>query len=168
VESSLRKPSLALPGVAVAVVLLVSAPVALAIGANPTRGEYVETVDPICKRNSDANSRILRGVKQQVQSGKLTLAGKRFIRASAALGGTVRQITRVPQPSADQAKLARWIGYLKQEEAYLRKIGKYLKSNNKYKAQKQAVLLNRNNSRANNTVVGFGFHQCRIDSSRFL
>jgi len=167
-RSSLRKSSLSLPGLAVAVALLVSAPVALATDAEPSRTEYAAAVEPICKKNSSANSRILKGVKGQVKSGKLVPAGGRFIRAAAALGKTVGQIARVPQPPADEAKLTKWIGYLKQEQAYLRKIGKFLKAGKKGRAQHEAVSLNRNNSRANNTVVGFGFHQCRIDSSRFL
>lgn len=166
-RSSLKKswPPAALAALAA---LLVSVPIALASGANPTRAEYVEVVDPVCKKNSEANSRILKGVKGQVKSGQLVPAGKRFVRAAAALGKAVRQIVAVPQPPADKAKLSKWIGYLKREQVYLQKIGKYLKAGKKGNAQHEAVELNSNNSRANNTVVGFGFHQCRIDSSRFL
>jgi hypothetical protein len=166
-RSSLRKWS-SLPGLTVIVALLFSVPVALAIGAISTRAEYVEVVDPICKKSSEANSRILKGVKGQVKSGQLVPAGKRFIRAAAALGKAVRQIVAVPQPSADKAKLTMWIGYLKREKVYLQKIGKYLKAGKKGKAQHEAVELSSNNSRANNTVVGFGFRDCRIESSRFL
>jgi len=166
VGCSLRKPSLSLLGLAAA--LLFSVPAALAIEAEPTRDEYATAVEPICKTNSEANSRILKGVKGQVKSGQLAPAGKRFIRASTALGRTIGQIAKVPQPPADKAKLTKWIGYLKREQSYLRKIGKYLKAGKKGKAQHEAVELSSNNSRANNTVVGFGFHQCRIESSRFL
>lgn len=166
--SSLRKSSLSLPALALVIGLAVSAPVALAIEANPTRGEYVATVEPICKKNSEANERILKGVKEQVKSDQLAPAGARFVRASSALGKTVRQIAAVPQPSADAAKLTTWIGYLKKEKTYLQKIGGFLKAKNKYQAQKQAVELNRNNNKANNTVISFGFHECRIESSRFL
>jgi hypothetical protein len=168
VRCSLRKSSGSLSGLAVVVALLVSVPVAFAIGANPTRSEYVAAVDPICKANTEANSQILKGVKRQVKRGKLAPAGRRFIRAATALGKTVRQIAAVPQPPADKAKLGKWVGYLKREQAYLRKIGKYLKAGKKGKAQHEAVQLNSNNSRANNTVVGFGFRECKIDSAKFL
>ena len=140
----------------------------MALAEELTREQYVERVEPICKNNSDANSRILKGVKQQVQKGELVPAGKRFIRASTALGKSVSQIAAVPQPVEDTAKLDKWIGYLKKEKVYLQKIGKYLKAEDKYRAQKQAVELNRNNNKANNTVISFGFHECRIDSSKFL
>ena len=151
-------------GLALAVALLVTAPVAFA----DERDEYVERVEPICKANTEANSRILKGVKGQVQQEKLVPAGKRFIRASTALGKAVTQIDGVPRPAADNAKLTKWIGYLRSEKAFLQQIGQALKAENKFKAQKLAVELNRNNNKANNTVISFGFDECRIDSSRFI
>ncbi len=151
-------------GLALAVALLVAAPIALA----DERDEYVEKVEPICKANTDANSRILKGVKEQVKDGQLVPAGARFVRASGALGKSVTQIAAVPQPAADSAKLTKWIGYLKEEKAYLQKIGQALKAKNKFKAQKLAIELNKNNNNANNTVISFGFDECRIDSSRFI
>jgi hypothetical protein len=154
-------------GLALAVALLVAVPVALA-AEEPTRDEYVETVEPICKKNSEANSRILKGVKDQVKKDELVPAGQRFIRASTALGKTVTQIAAVPQPSEDAAKLTKWIGYLRKEKTYLQQIGGALKGKDKYHAQKLAVELNKNNNKANNTVISFGFDECRIDSSRFI
>ena len=155
------------PILAAAVMLLVTAPAVLAT-EEPTRDAYVAWVEPICKANTKANARILKGVKGQVQKGRLAPAGKRFIRASRALGRAVGKIARVPHPEADAAKLKQWIGYLKSEQRFLLLIGKALKSQNKFRAQKLAVKLNRNNNRANNTVISFDFDECRIDSSRFL
>ena len=166
--SSLRKSSPALLCLAIAVALAVSVPSALAIANPPTELEYVETVEPICKSNAEANSRILTGVKQQVQKGQLAPAGRRFIRASGALGKTVTQIAQVPKPAEDTAKLTKWIGYLKQEKTYLQQIGQALKAEDKYHAQKLAVQLNDNNNKANNAVISIPFKECRIESSRFL
>lgn len=162
--SSARMSSLPKLALAMAVALLVVVPVALA----DEREDYVAAVEPICKANSEANARILKGVKGQVQDGKLVPAGKRFIRASTALGNSVKQIAKVPRPAADAAKLTKWIGYLKDEQSYLQRIGQALKVKNKFKAQKLAVKLNRNNNQANNTVISFNFKECRIDSSRFI
>jgi hypothetical protein len=153
---------------AVAIGLLVAVPVAVALEGEPTREEYVAKVEPICKANTEANSRILDGVKEQVKRGDLASAGRRFLRAATALGKSIRQIAAQKKPPADVAKLEKWIGYLKQEKTYLQKIGQALKADNKFKAQKYAVQLNRNNNRANNTVISFGFDHCRIDSSKFL
>jgi ABC-type uncharacterized transport system fused permease/ATPase subunit len=154
-------------GLALIAVLAISAPVALA-AEEPTQAEYVKRLEPICKQNSQANARILRGVKGQVKKGKLVPAGRRFVRASNALGRSVNQMARVPRPAADVRRLKQWFGYLQRERLYLLRIGKALKSKNKFQAQKQAVQLNRNNNRANNVVISFGFKECRIDSSKFL
>lgn len=162
----MRMSSLAKLSLALAVALLVVAPVALA--STPEQQEYAEQVEPICKANSEANSRILEGVKTQVQKDELAPAGKRFIRASAALGKTITQIDKAPRPEAYAAKLEKWIGYLKSEKTYLQQIGSKLKSKDKYHAQKLAVELNKNNNKANNTVISFPFKECRIDSSRFI
>lgn len=151
---------------AVAVALLVAAPVALATVEE--KREYAEKVEPICKTNSEANSRILKGVKGQVERGDLKPAGRRFVRAATALGKAVTQIAQVPRPLPYETKLSKWIAYLKQEKTYLQQIGQALKAENKFKAQKLAVKLNNNNNRANNTVIDFPFKECRIDSSRFI
>lgn len=166
--SSARISSLPVLALALTVALLVAVPVALAAEGEIARPEYVERVEPICKANTDANSRILKGVKEQVKRGQLAPAGKRFIRASSALGKAVGKIAAVPQPSEDAAKLTKWIGYLKHEKTFLRQIGAALKAKDKFHAQKLAVELNKNNNQANNTVISFGFEECRIDSSRFI
>ncbi|HET6570986.1 MAG TPA: hypothetical protein VFG58_05810 [Solirubrobacterales bacterium] len=168
--SSVNKTSLPLLGLAVVVALLAAVPVALAAEgeAELTRDEYIARVEPICAANTRSNSKILKGVKQQVKKGKLKPAGRRFIRASGVLNRSTRQISRVPRPAADSAKLSKWIGYLRHEGSYLLLIGRSLKSGNKYRAQKLAVKLNKNNNQANNTVISFGFKECRIDSSRFI
>lgn len=170
-RGSARVPSLPRPATAlVAMLLAIAAPTALAAeeGEVDPRKAYAEKVEPICKANSEANSRILKGVKGQVQRGDLKPAGRRFSRAAGALGKAVTQISQVPQPPEHEAKLSKWIGYLKQEKSYLQQIGGALKAENKFRAQKLAVKLNDNNNKANNTVISFPFKECRIDSSRFI
>lgn len=168
-ESSARMSRLPVLGLAVLVALLAAVPVALATeGEEITRTEYIARVEPICAASTKSNSNILKGVKDQVKQGQLVPAGKRFIRAAGVLDRSTGQIAKVPQPAADEAKLSKWIGYLRNEGRFLQLIGKSLKSGDKYKAQKLAVKLNRNNNQANNTVISFGFKECRIDSSRFI
>lgn len=168
--SSAKMTSLPVLGLALVVGLLAVAPVAFAAEseAELEKREYIEKVEPICAGSTKSNSKILKGVKEQVKQDELVPAGKRFIRASGVLDKSTGQISKVPQPVAYAAKLTKWIGYLKQEGEYLRLIGKSLKAGDKYKAQKLAVKLNSNNNKANNTVISFGFKECRIDSSRFI
>ena len=61
-----------------------------------------------------------------IKQGKLKLAGAQFGKASEAFGKAVKQIAAVPQPSADAAKLAKWIGYLDDQTKLLAEAGKAL------------------------------------------
>lgn len=156
--------SLKLTALTTLVILVTSAAIA---AADTTRDAYVAAVEPICKTNSDANARILKGVKQMVKQGKLKPAAAKFTKAAAALQKAEQQIAAVPQPSADAATLSKWLGYLKTEASVLTKISKALKSGNKNKASSQVIVLQHDANLANNTVVAFGFHYCRQTPSKY-
>lgn len=158
---SVRNSSLAKLGAFVALTPLVCVPLALAAEGEPTREEYVRRVDLICKKNEKTNTRILKGVKQQIaKRHEFIPAGNRFLRASTSFGGAVKQIAAVPQPTLDEAKLSRWIDYLDDERSLLQKIGQALKRKQGGRANKMAVELQRTNRRANNTVFSFEFVYC--------
>ena len=141
--------------------------VPLAAAAELSRDDYAARVEPICKRNTEANQRIFAGAKQEVQAGTLKPASRHFSKAVTALNKTIRQLKAVPRPVADEAKLAKWIGYLEVESAYLGRIGKALAQGKKGKAQTLSVRLNRNSNLANNSVLAFGFDYCKLDPGRF-
>lgn len=151
----------------ITVALAALAVVAAAGAAELSRAEYVARAEPICKRNTEANKRIFAGAKEQVKSGQLKAASRHFTRAVTAFNKTIGQLKAVPQPSADEAKLGKWLGYLETESTYLGRIGKALAAEDKGKAQTLSVRLNRNSNLANNTILAFGFKYCRIDPSRF-
>lgn len=132
-----------------------------------TRETYVAQVEPICKQNTKANEQILAGVRKEIKKGQLAVAAGQFKRASAAFGKAVKQIAAVPQPPADVAKLTKWLGYLEGEQKLLGEIGKALKAGSKSKAQTLSVRLTHNGNLANNSVLGFNFNYCLINSSRF-
>jgi len=144
------------------------APGALAVtSAEQTREAYVAQVEPICKTNTKANEQILAGVRQKIQKGQLQVAAGQFAKASNAFGKAIKQLKAVPQPPADAAKLNKWLGYLGTEQKMLGEISKALKDDKKSKAQTLSVQLTRNGTQANNTVLGFDFDYCLIDSSKF-
>lgn len=142
-------------------------PASLAAAAEITSDEYVARVEPICKRNVEANTRIFKGAKQEVKAGELKKGSTHFLRAATALGKTIKQIEAVPMPAQDKAMLTRWIGLLHSEQGYFQKIGKALAAGDKYKAQGLSVKLNRNSNQANNAILALDFEYCRIDPSRF-
>src|SRR5690242_14470811 len=114
--------SRAFTSLAILVVLsqMVIAPVAS--GAEVTRAEYVEQSEPICKANTIANRNILKGVRQDVREGKLKIAGGKFSRAAKALDQTIQRLEKVPQPSADESRLARWFTHLNGETKLLERV----------------------------------------------
>ena len=89
---------------ALTTVALLALGVPLALGAEQTREGYVEAVEPICKANTQANEKILKGVKSEVKAGKLAPAGASLMKAAKALKQTYTQLAGVPQPTADAAK----------------------------------------------------------------
>jgi hypothetical protein len=143
--------------------LAVAAPLALAI----TRDEYKAQVEPICKKNSEANNKILKTVRKEVKENKLKTAGAKFLKASTALKKTYNELKAVEQPTEDAAKLTKWLGYVKKEAELFNSGGKALKAGNKKKAQKFVNQLNSNANKANAEVLAFGFHYCKFEPSKY-
>lgn len=139
----------------------------LAAAAEQTRESYVAAVEPICKTNTQANEKILDGVRQEVKAGKLAPAGTAFLKAAAALKKTYAQLAAVPQPPADAAKLTKWLSYVKEEGQLFEKAGKALKAGEKAKAQTMVVELTHNANLANQQVIAFDFHYCEFEPSKF-
>lgn len=153
---------LALTAIAVAT----SASLALA-AEEPTRTEYKAAVEPICKSNAEANEHILAGVRTKVRQGRLGAAGRQFMRAATALEKTLRQLKAVPKPPADAARLTEWLKRVGDEEALLRKIGKALIAKDRHKAETLLVKLYSGARVTNSLVLGFGFHYCRFEPSKY-
>jgi hypothetical protein len=147
--------------------VLVVAFASLALAAEITRGEYKEQVEPICQANTKANEKILSGVRQEVKQGKLKQAATKFQKAATALKATHRELVAVPQPTADEARLGKWLGYVETEASLFESAAKALKAGNKNKAESYVVKLTHNATLANSTVLSFGFHYCKLQPSKF-
>jgi hypothetical protein len=132
-----------------------------------TRESYKEAVEPICKTNTQANERILKGVRKEVKEGKLKLAGSKFAKAATALHRTLLQLQAVEKPPADKTKLEKWLGYIGLEVTLFQKTAKKLKAEDKAGAQAMVIRLTHNATQANNQVLGFEFHYCRFEPSKF-
>jgi hypothetical protein len=136
-------------------------------GTIPTRTEYVDEIEPICEKNTIDNKRILKGARQKVNSDKMPAAGGQFIRASVAFGKAVDQITKVPRPPADDARLLKWFKFLRIVQKNLKKIGLALKAENRVKANHEAIRAERSGNAANNVGSIFKFLHCHLQPSRF-
>lgn len=156
-----------LPLVPIAIACLLAPTAAPAQTPEPTRAEYIAQLEPVCAANTDANRRILRGVRKRVKEDKLKAAAGQFARAATAFGNTVGTLEAVPRPSADTAKLAEWFGHLNRETDYLQGISKALRKEQRGRAQGLAVRLQHTANLANGAVTGFGFSECQINPSNY-
>ena len=132
-----------------------------------TRESYKAAVEPICKTNVQANERILKNVRGNVKAGKLTLAASQFTKAATALHKAIGKLKAVPQPTADQAKLAKWLKYIEEEENFFKQIAKKLKAGDKNGATAMQIRLSHTANQANNQVLAFEFKYCRVEPSKF-
>jgi hypothetical protein len=161
--------SMKIKAVALAVLAVVLATaVPLAFAAEQTKEGYVAEVEPICEANTKANEKILKNVKSDVKAGKLGPAGASMMKAAAALKTTYAELSAVPKPSADSAKLTKWLGYVKTEAGLFEKAGKLLKAGQKAPAQQMVSKLTTNANLANFEVISYGFHYCKFEPSKFL
>jgi hypothetical protein len=139
----------------------------LAFAADISRDEYKTQVEPICQENSKANERILKGVRKMVKDGKLKPAATKFEKAGKALQGTYNQLKGVPQPTADESKLAKWLSYVKEEASLFGKVAKKLRAGQKGAAQSLVNKLTSNANKANSLVLAFNFRYCKFEPSKF-
>jgi hypothetical protein len=139
-----------------------------AFAAETTRDEYVEAVEPICKTNTEANEKILKGVRTKVKDGELDAAAKQFRAAGRALKRTRAQLLQVPKPAADATRLTRWLDKVKIEVELFEAIARKLSKGEATAAQKLVVRLINNAKQANNLVLDYEFRYCRFKPSKFI
>jgi hypothetical protein len=147
--------------------VLLAVLVPLASAAEVSREEYKAAVEPICKTNKEASDKYLTGVRKLVKEDKLKEASLRFKKAAAALEKAEKQLATVPRPSADEARLSKWLSDIKGEASLMKTISAKLKSGDKGKASSLSVKLTNNAEKANNLVIGFQFRYCKINPSKY-
>lgn len=151
----------------VAAALLASAAMALTPAPEQTRESYTEQVEPICKKNTQTLESALKGVKAKIKKKKYKPAAAQFSKAANAFEKAIKDLRAVPQPSADTAKLGKWLKQLETGTKLLREMSKALKEGEKGKFSALSVRLTHNSNVANNYTLGFDFHSCRINSAKF-
>ena len=135
--------------------------------AEVSRDSYREAVEPICRSGTEANERILAGVRKQFNQGKLKPAATRFAKAAGALRGTIARLKAVPRPAADRARLAKWLRFVGVEAKLFQRTAAKLRAANKSGAQAMVIRLEHQANLANNVAIPFEFQYCRFEPSRF-
>lgn len=140
---------------------------ATAFAAEVSREEYKAAAEPICKASAQANERILDGVRREVKMGKLKTAAAKFAKASKEQAQALRELKALPEPSADEVRLAQWFSYLKIESELFATAGRKLKAGDKAAAEHVITRLTQNVNKANVQVLPFGFHYCLLNAAKF-
>lgn len=135
--------------------------------AETTRDEYKAQAEPICKKNKEETEKFLKGVKTMVKKDKLKQAGTSFSKAAGALERTEKKLAEIEPPTADSAKITKWLSEIKGEVSLMKTIAAKFKSGNKAKGSALVVKLTHNATVANKPVIGFEFKYCKTESSQF-
>jgi hypothetical protein len=133
----------------------------------PTRPEYVAELERICKPDSMATQRAVRGTRADVRFERFRRAAVKVAKARRIFTGTVRSISRVPRPPDDSAALARWFAALKREARALGRTAASLRAEDIARFQRVWADFIHEGNKANNVVVSFGFNYCAFKPSRF-
>lgn len=153
---------------ALAVAMLAAASPAAAAGEEaPTRDQYVDSLEAICKPNALATQRAMKGARGDLSAERLAVAAHKFGRAKTLFGGTVQRIAAVPRPPADAAQLNAWFGYLKRQQDYLTRIVAKLRADEAVPAQRLTARFIHNGNLANEAVLDFGFEYCAFKFARY-
>jgi hypothetical protein len=153
--------------VAALVAALAVAVPAFGLAEPPSEDEYVAAVEPICKRDREATEKILKGARDNINEGRLRLAGDQLIRASRSFAKTIGQLVGVPRPPAQEEKLQKWFGFLRIVKTRLAQTGKLYKEGRRLAATHETIRTERSGNAANNVSFSLGFRYCRMSRSRF-
>jgi hypothetical protein len=156
-----------LPAVLLTLLLLPSAGHARAADPEPTRAEYVERLEAICRPASRQTEAAVRGVRGDLKSERLRSAAAKLAAADRIFSATVARIALPPRPAADRAKLATWFGYLAEQRRYLGMTAAALRAGRTIASQHATARFVHTGNLANRTVLAFGFHYCSFDFARF-
>lgn len=139
-----------------------------ALGAEgPTRDEYVNQLEGVCKPDAEATRRAMKGARSDIKAERLGVAARKFAKATHIFDSTVKKIAPVPRPSADKERLTRWFKDLKRQRSYLAQITRKLRADRAIKAQRLIARFIHSGNLANNVVLAFGFNYCSFKFSRY-
>jgi len=148
--------------------VLALVPPATAAGEDAGRDEYVAALEKICKPDSEATQRAVRGTRADVRSERFRRAATKVAKADRIFTGTVRSIASVPRPASDRDTLSRWFVALGREADALGRTAAALRAEDLPRFQRVWANFVHEGNKANNVVVSFGFDYCAFKPTRFM
>jgi hypothetical protein len=151
--------------------LLAAASIALlgaaapALAAEPTRGEYVDRAEAICKVAATKSSPLLHRGFAEFKANEVESAGPKFVSTAAAYDSARSKLATIPEPAADADDLTEWLNALEVQSFFLRKTGAALADGRRVQAQGLLSRFVHSGNLANDIVLGYGFKYCLFDKS---
>lgn len=146
-------------GMALAIFVLPAS--ALAAPAE-SREAYVAKLDPICLKDYNRTTPLLKGIQGRIERGKYADAARRVARATRIFNSTLRRTRRIEPAVGDKAIVERWFKQLDIQARYLRQMVKVIKTKKKKRIYRLQEKIMRNRSKANNIVFLFDFKHCLL------
>lgn len=136
-----------------------------AVGAELTRGEYVDRAEAICTFGAGKAKPLLRKGFKEFKANEVKSAGPKFVRAAAYYTAARLRLLKVPVPADDREEdLEAWLKQLKVQNFFLERTGQALTEAHRVEAQGYLSRFIHNGNVANDLVLGFGFKSCLFDS----
>ena len=133
----------------------------------PSRAEYVAKLEGICKPGLLPPSARCRGCAPTCAPNAWPSPPPSSPRPLAFSRPRCAKSHRCRVLLADRATLARWFGYLAQEESNLHRIVAVLRADRPVAFQHASARFVTSGERADNVVLAFGFNYCYFKLSRF-
>ncbi len=133
--------------------------ISLASAEGMTRKEYVAKVDPICKTYE------MKSVQPWTRSERRELSSiRRLGRERAQEGRNLKhlyiELKAVPQPKADEARLTRWLDYLRSGALLLDGESRAIRAGHPHKYRQLEAQIKHDATLANKAVSQFDFAYC--------
>jgi hypothetical protein len=141
--------------------LMLAAP---AYGAEPTRRDFVDRAEAICKGGTTNVSPMLSDALAEFKKNEVKVAGPKFSRGADTYDAMRARLAALPRPLADADLLTEWLKQLEVQNSFLRKTGQALAAAQRVKAQGFLSRFVHNGNLANDLVLGFGFKYCLFNN----
>lgn len=145
---------------ALALLLAVASPAPAAPAES--RDQYVAMLDPVCLKDYNRTTPLLRGMQRRIERGRYADAARRVARATRIFDGTIRRTRAIEPTPADRQIVNRWFRQLKIQSRYLHRMVKLIKTKKKPRIYRFQRKIMRNTAKANNIVFLFDFKHCLL------
>jgi hypothetical protein len=143
-----------------AVLAAIAAPASAQEEYEPTREQWVEQADAICKQPYQRGNRLVKRFEGEVEKRRLGRAGTFLIRISKIILKVHDGVAEVPRPPADEEAIGAYLNGQKKSGRRTRRAGKLLMQRKIRFAAKLLRKADRASTKGSKAVADFGLRHC--------